>query len=247
GDLPRRFFRDAVHRLHCHGIALMADRQLAIVAGAGGALGPALADKLVGAGYYAAGIARGKIDSRFDESHSTDLTDVLAVGKVYDDLVSRHGPPSVLIYNAHKFLIETIEDTSVAEFEAVWRTDVLGAFVAIKHLLPSMLGQGGTILFSGATASVRGSAKFAAFASAKFALRGLSQSLAREYGARGIHVAHVIIDGLVDGGHAQKLFEKPSEDCLAPEAVAEEYLRIISQTRNAWSHEIDLRPHTGKF
>jgi NAD(P)-dependent dehydrogenase (short-subunit alcohol dehydrogenase family) len=153
-----------------------------------------------------------------------------------------------VIYNAHKFLVKPFADTCVADFETVWRTDVLGAVATAKSLLPSMLENGGgTMILSGATASRRGSIGFSAFASAKFALRGLAQSLAREYGPLGIHVAHVIIDGIIRGGHAQQLYNIPDETCIDPSALAAAYLSLIAQPRSAWSQEIDIRPHNAAF
>lgn len=220
---------------------------LAIIAGAGGALGPALASALGKAGYDTVGVARNNPGGAFKEFVQADLSAPQDVESAFSSILSRHGAPAVLIYNAHKFLIETFEDTSIEQFEAVWRTDTLGAFAAVKTVLPAMLEGGGTILFSGATASTRGSAKFAAFASAKFALRGLAQSLAREYGPKGIHVAHVIIDGLIDGGHAQQLFGVPAADCIPADALARQYLDLIRQPSGAWTHEIDIRPSGGKF
>jgi NAD(P)-dependent dehydrogenase (short-subunit alcohol dehydrogenase family) len=225
----------------------MTSNKLAVVAGAGGALGPALAMALGNAGYRTIGLSRNDPGEGFDDFVPADLADPQAAESVFSSILSRHGAPSVLIYNAHRFLIETFENTTLDDFETVWRTDTLGAFVAAKTLLPSMLEEGGTILFSGATASTRGSARFSAFASAKFALRGLAQSLAREYGARGIHVAHIVIDGLIDGGHAQQLFDVPPADCISPEALAREYLNLIQQPQSVWSHEIDIRPFNGKF
>ena len=111
-----------------------------------------------------------------------------------------------------------------------------------------MLEQGnGSILFTGATASIRAGGNFAAFASAKFALRGLAQSLAREFDPQGIHVAHVIIDGLIWGQPAKHLHKAQEGDCLKPEAIAEVYLNIIEQDSSAWTHELDLRPHSESF
>ncbi|CTQ54347.1 putative oxidoreductase [Roseibium album] len=225
----------------------MTSSKLAVVAGAGGALGPALGIALGNAGFRTVGISRELPPKGFDDHVSADLADTRAAENAFSTILSRHGTPSVLIYNAHRFLIETFENTSPDDFEAVWRTDTLGAFVAAKTLLPSMLEEGGTVLFSGATASTRGSARFSAFASAKFALRGLAQSLAREYGPQGIHVAHIVIDGLIDGGYAQQLYDVPSADCISPEALAREYLNLIQQPRSVWSHEIDIRPFNGKF
>jgi NAD(P)-dependent dehydrogenase (short-subunit alcohol dehydrogenase family) len=100
---------------------------------------------------------------------------------------------------------------------------------------------GGTIIFSGATGSTRGGAEFAAFASPKFALRGLAQAMARELGAKNIHVAHVLLDGMI----AQE--EASSEGLFQPAAIAEAYYQLHRQTRSAWAHELDLRPYNEKF
>jgi NAD(P)-dependent dehydrogenase (short-subunit alcohol dehydrogenase family) len=110
-----------------------------------------------------------------------------------------------------------------------------------------MLASGGTVVFSGATASLRGGPRFAAFASSKFALRGLAQSLAREYGPQGIHVAHVIIDGLIWGPAARDQHKAQKAGCLSPDAIAETIMSLIAQPRQAWTHEIDLRPATETF
>lgn len=226
----------------------MSAKPLAVIAGAGGALGPALVSALDRAGYQVAAIARSPGESGAATWFRADLADAGEAGKAYDRILAGDTAPAVLIYNAHRFVIESFEETSAECFETVWRTDTLGAFLAAKRVLPVMLnGGGGTVIFSGATASIRGSARFAAFASAKFALRGLAQCLAREYGGRGLHVAHVVIDGLIDGGHAQTRFGVAPEDCIAAEAVAATYLNLIAQPASAWTHELDVRPCNGKF
>ncbi len=221
---------------------------LAIIAGAGGAMGASLINVLAGAGYDVAAIARNAGPDGPATWYTADLANVDEASETYDQILGRQGAPSVLIYNAHRFLIEPFDRISIEDFEDVWRTDTLGAVIAARSLLPGMQKRGaGTILFSGATASIRGSARFSAFASAKFALRGFAQSLAREFGPQGIHVAHIVIDGLIDGGHAQKLFYTPPEDCIAPLALANAYLALINQPDSAWTHELDIRPLNGKF
>ena len=223
-------------------------KPLAVVAGAGGAFGPALLSGLGKAGYQVAAIARNPAPSNTAIWYKADLSVPEEATECYRQTLEQLGAPSVLIYNAHRFLIKPFEETSVQEFEDVWRTDTLGAFVAAQSLLPAMVAHGGgTVIFSGATAAIRGSANFAAFASAKFALRGLSQSLAREYGKIGVHVAHVIIDGIIDGGHAQAKFEVPQENCISPVALSDAYLSLIKQQKSAWTHELDLRPFNGTF
>ena len=118
----------------------------------------------------------------------------------------------------------------------------------LQRVLPNMLlNKSGTILVSGATASIKAGAGFSAFASAKFALRGLTQSLAREFGPQGIHVAHIIIDGLVWGPQAEKIFRKDPEICLKPSAIADSYFHLIQQHHSAWTYELDLRPDIERF
>ena len=107
--------------------------------------------------------------------------------------------------------------------------------------------QAGTIILSGATAARRGGAKFAAFASAKFALRGLAQSLSREFGPRGIHVAHVVIDGLIDEPQSDRRFGPAELARMDPDAVARTYLGLATQHPSVWTHELDLRPFSGRF
>ena len=120
--------------------------------------------------------------------------------------------------------------------------------VTAQAALPSMLSRGGgTIIFTGATASIKASAHFAAFAAAKFALRGLAQSLTREFGPHGVHVVHAIIDGIIWGPQSQQRFNVKRENCLEPEAIAKIYLQLIEQPSCAWTNEFDLRPSVEKF
>ena len=106
---------------------------------------------------------------------------------------------------------------------------------------------GGSFLVSGATASLRGGGRFAAFASAKFALRGLTQSLAREFQPKGIHVAHMILDGILDTNASRKLHNLPTEKMMQTDAVAQTYWDIAHQPKSVWTHELDLRPSTEGF
>jgi NAD(P)-dependent dehydrogenase (short-subunit alcohol dehydrogenase family) len=107
--------------------------------------------------------------------------------------------------------------------------------------------QRGTITFTGATTSVRGGARFGAFAASKFALRGLAQSLAREYGPKGIHVTHVIIDGIIDTARIQVMMGTDPGRRLRADAIAETYIQLVAQERSAWTQELDLRPHVEPF
>jgi len=170
------------------------------------------------------------------------------------------GPVEILIAHASGSIGEGLLESTPDQFEQSWRTAVFGAFLCAREAVPDMLklatgrvrptgGRGvGAIIFTGATSSVRGRGGAVAFSSAKFAVRGLAQSLAVELWPRGIHVAHVILDGVIDTPKVRKIY-KPSdkEPLLEPEAIANSYWNLIQQERSAWSLEIDLRPHTEAF
>ena len=138
-------------------------------------------------------------------------------------------------------------------FEEHWRAHALGAFLMAQAALPGMLErQAGTLIFTGATASLRGRANFASFAAAKAALRMTAQSLAREFGPKGIHVAHVIVDGVIDGDRARGFIADADErfgpdGMLNPDRIAEAYLMLHRQQRSAWTQELDLRPWSESF
>jgi NAD(P)-dependent dehydrogenase (short-subunit alcohol dehydrogenase family) len=157
-----------------------------------------------------------------------------------------------VVYNAGAFVRKGVLDTSAEEFERCWRVGCLGGFLVGREAARAMLTRNaehkGTIIFTGATASLRGGALFQNLAVGKFGLRALAQSMARELQPQGIHVAHVVIDGQIEGerpgyGAAQR----GKDAVLAPAAIAETYYQLHLQPRSAWSHEVDLRPYVEKF
>lgn len=213
--------------------------RLALIAGAGGALGQALCAEFAAAGYRVAPLRRGS-DNALRDAETTRR----AVARIVDE----QGPPQVLVCNAAHLRIAPFAELQPADFEAAWHAAVGTALGCVQAVLPGMLQQGrGALLFSGATASLRGGARFAAFASAKFALRGLVQSLAREFQPQGLHVAHVLIDGLLRGSASAQRFNAADERTLDPAAVARSYRWLAEQERSAWTHEIDLRPFSENF
>ena len=228
---------------------------IALVSGAGPGLGAALCSKLLEAGYTVAGLARSEsfVGPALPASggfhyHACDITDAGAVGRTVARIREELGEISVFIHNAGQLLIKPFHETSPEEFEGIWRVNCLGAMIGARAVVPGMLkAGGGAILLTGATASIRGGAGFAAFASSKFALRGLAQSLARAYGKEGIHVAHVVIDGMIWGAQARDRFGAARDTCLDPEAIADAYIGLIGQDRSCWSQEIDLRPSAEEF
>ena len=153
----------------------------------------------------------------------------------------------VLIHNAQLLTIKPFADISTEEFEQVWRVACLGAMASAQAVLPHMAARRqGTVIFSGATAGLRGGANFSAFASAKFALRGLAQALAREFGPNGVHIAHVVIDGLIEGPQTDLRFG-PAAGRIDSKSVAQAYLDLAAQNPSAWTQEMDLRPFAEKF
>jgi NAD(P)-dependent dehydrogenase (short-subunit alcohol dehydrogenase family) len=154
------------------------------------------------------------------------------------------GSIRLLLHNASSSAGDGLLETTVENFESSWRIATLGAFVCAQEIAPEMIGAGeGTMIFTGATSSVRGGG-WLAFSSAKLALRGLAQSLARELWPRDVHVAHVVVDGIIGPAGAAGSADEPKLD---PDRMAEAYWHLANQHRTAWTLELDLRPNGEKF
>ena len=177
-----------------------------------------------------------------------DATEQADVERVFE-AASKLGPPEVAIFNAGAFIRGSIVDTEPAEFVRCWRVGCFAGFLVGQAAARRMIPHGrGTILFTGATASLRGGASFVNLASPKFGLRAVAQSMARELGPKNIHVAHVIIDGQIRSErYAHLEGERGPDSLLDPDAIAAQYLALHRQHRSAWTHEIDLRPWSEKF
>ncbi|TMJ70672.1 MAG: SDR family NAD(P)-dependent oxidoreductase, partial [Alphaproteobacteria bacterium] len=165
------------------------------------------------------------------------------------DTIEREvGAIEVAAFNIGANVRFPIRETTARVYFKVWEMACFAGFLMGREVAKVMVPRGrGTILFTGATASVRGSAGFAAFSGAKHALRALAQSMARELGPQGVHVAHVVIDGAIDTEFIRSNFPeraalKDRDGILSPEAIAEAYWQLHSQHRTAWTHEMDLRP-----
>ena len=233
------------------------NQRTAVVAGLGEGLGAELCRQLVGSGYRVAGLARGPeagetLLKGLGRAHflplCCDLTDASQVDAALTEVENRFGAPGLYTHNAGRFLGGACQDTQPEEYEALWRTTCLAAVHGIQRVLPDMLELGrGTLLMIGATASVKAGANFSAFGAAKFALRGLAQSLARELGPQGIHVIHLVIDGVLWGERARDQFGMSEAQCLEPASVARTCLNLVEQERSAWTHELDIRPHVETF
>ena len=177
-----------------------------------------------------------------------DLTQATSVDSAITEVEKQLGNVEVYIHNAAFLLHKAFVETSKTEFIDSWKVTCLSAIHGIQRVIPNMLKvKQGTILVSGATASIKAGGEFSAFASAKFALRGLTQSLSREFHPQGIHIAHVILDGAIWGWQAEHKFKRAEKECLQPSSISDAYLFLIKQHHSAWTHELDLRPDMEKF
>lgn len=175
------------------------------------------------------------------------------VAALVEKIEAEVGPIEVLVFNIGANVPASILDETARKYFKVWEMACFAGFLCAREVALRMVERGvGTILFTGATASMRGSAHFAAFAGAKHALRALAQSMARELGPRGIHVAHVVVDGAIDTAFIRDNFPeryalKDQDGILNPEHIADQYWMLHRQPRDAWTHELDLRPWMEKF
>jgi len=225
-----------------------------LVAGVGPGLGIALARRFARDGYRVAMLARSRERLAALAAQAPDrlvpmpcdVTDPAQVSAAFEETEKRLGSLVCAIFNAGAYRRGSILDIAPNDFEHCWRVGAFAGFLIGQAAAQRMVARGsGTILFTGATASLRGGANFANLASPKFALRALAQSMARELGPRGIHVAHVIIDGQIGGGDDDAARAPDSK--LAPDAIADAYFNLHCQHRSAWSQELDLRPSVERF
>jgi NAD(P)-dependent dehydrogenase (short-subunit alcohol dehydrogenase family) len=231
--------------------------RVAIVAGVGPGLGAALVRKLAQENCRIGMFARSPdfIEKLASELGSlalpvpTDISDSKQVAAGFRKVRERLGAVEILIAHASDSLGEGLVKTTPDEFERSWRVAAFGAVLCAREAVTDMLKRrDGAMIFTGATSSVRGRAGAVAFSSAKFAVRGLTQSLATELWPKGIHVAHVIIDGVIDTRRVRKTYKPSANDpMLQPDAIADAYWHLIQQDRSAWSLEIDLRPNKEAF
>jgi NAD(P)-dependent dehydrogenase (short-subunit alcohol dehydrogenase family) len=234
--------------------------KVAAVLGVGPGLGAAIARRFAGEGFAVALMARREesvaaVREEIEDSGggalgvTTDATDPDSVASSFQRVRAELGDPEVFVYNAGAFQMGGILEVSPAKFDECFRANCAGAFYAAREVLPAMVEAGrGTILLTGATASLRGSARFSALAVGKFGLRALAQSLAREFGPQGIHVSHIIIDGQINTPRIQEMSpEREDHTMLSPGAIAETYWQLHSQDRTTWTLELDLRPAVESF
>jgi NAD(P)-dependent dehydrogenase (short-subunit alcohol dehydrogenase family) len=235
------------------------EKGVAAVIGVGEGLGAALALRFA-AGYKVALIARsaevtGKVADEITFAGGVGLP-IRSDATIESEIVAAHqqikhelGPLDVLIYNAGRRPFGRLLETTPATFEETWRLHTFGAFLWARQVVPEMLARGrGTILITGATAGIRPWPTSAAFAPAKFGVRGLSEVMSRDLHPQGIHVAYVNVDGGIDMPLLRKFRpEAKDEDLLKPSAIADAFWYLAHQDRSAWSHELDVRPFKEKF
>jgi NAD(P)-dependent dehydrogenase (short-subunit alcohol dehydrogenase family) len=225
----------------------------ALIVGAGSGLSASLARAFAKAGMAVALAARSaaKLDDFVKETgakaYNCDAAKRAEVEKLFADLDAANATPDVVVYNASYRTRGPFTELDPVEVAKSIEITAFGAFLvgqaAVKRMLPK--GQG-AILFTGASASVKGYAQSAPFAMGKFALRGLAQSMARELAPQDIHVAHFVIDGGIKSPRRAEPGDKP-DSLLDPDAIAASYLHVLQQPRSAWTQELELRPWMEKF
>jgi NAD(P)-dependent dehydrogenase (short-subunit alcohol dehydrogenase family) len=238
------------------------------VIGAGDATGGAIARRFAREG-YAACVTRRHLDklqpllddikAAGGEAHgfASDARKEEEVIALVEQIESNIGPIEVLVFNIGANAPSSVLEETARKYFKIWEMACFGGFLNAREVAKRMVlregdGHKGTIIFTGATASLRGSANFAAFSGAKHALRALAQSMARELGPRGIHVAHVVVDGAIDTEFIRENFPqryelKDQDGILNPDHIADNYWMLHRQPRDAWTHELDLRPWMEKF
>lgn len=244
----------------------MTEAGLAVVIGVGPerGLGASLAMHFSAHGLhsYIVGRSAEKLDLVAEKIRRTGglATPVVADATIEQDMdrlflgISQHASPlNIAVYNVDSNASAPLLETGSDMFMRLWQQNCFGAFLFGKRTAKVMKNQGsGTLIFTGATASLRARPPFTAFAAAKSGLRALAQGMAREFGPHGVHVAHVIIDGVIDGDRARHQFAdlvttKGESGLLKLDAIAESYWAIHQQPSSAWTHELDLRPYKEPF
>ena len=238
--------------------------KVAIVIGAGDATGGAIARRFAREGLTAVVVRRTaaaleplvatiEADGGRAVAMATDARDEEAMVALFDRVEAEIGPITVAVFNIGANVPSPLLAETARKYRKIWELTALAGFLTGREAARVMLPRDtGTILFTGATASLRGGSGFAAFAGGKHALRALAQSMAREFGPQGIHVAHVVVDGAIDTAFVRDTFPdryaaKSDGGILDPSHIADTYWFLHVQPRDAWTHELDLRPWTEKF
>ena len=232
------------------------DKPVAVVAGVGPGNGAALVRRFADAGYATAMISRHRstlapIESKLADAHGfeCDVGNPASVEKTFARIRSELGEVDVLLYNAGSGVFGDVETITPDQFEQAWRVNAYGSLLCARQVISGMRAKGaGAIIFVGATASRRGGVQTAAFAPAKAAQRSLAESMARKLWPSGIHVALIVIDGVVDIPATRAAMpDKPDDAFVDPAGVAEIAFQLCRQQRRAWSFEVEARPYAEKW
>lgn len=246
----------------------MTTKRVALVIGAGDATGGAIARRFAREGFTVC-VTRRQLDKLQPlleqitgaggaaQGFASDARKEEEVVALIENIESTIGAIEVLVFNIGANAPSSILQETARKYFKIWEMACFGGFLNGREVAKRMVRRAAperqqTIIFTGATASLRGAANFAAFAGAKHALRALAQSMARELGPQGVHVAHVVIDGAIDTEFIRSNFPdryalKAQQGILNPDHIAEQYWQLHCQPRDAWTHELDLRPWIEKF
>ena len=238
-----------------------ATRKVCLIIGAGEGVGGAIARAFAADGFTVCVTRRARNIAQLDglvgdirasggeaQAFGVDARSEEETAALFDRIEAQIGPVEVVVFNIGANVRFGIRETTTRVFTKVWEMACLSGFLAGREAARLMVPRGrGTILFTGATASLRGGAGFSAFAAAKSGLRAVAQSMARELGPQGIHVAHVIVDGAIDGAFSRANLPDiearlERDEILKPDDIARNFVWLHQQPRSAWTHEIDLRP-----
>jgi len=238
--------------------------KVALIIGAGDATGGAIARRFAREGFLTCVTRRTadkltplvekiRTDGGTAHGFASDARKEEDVIALIEKIETTLGPIEVLVFNIGANAPSSILEETARRYFKIWEMACMSGFLNAREVAKRMVTrEQGTIIFTGATASMRGAANFAAFSGAKMALRALAQSMARELGPRGLHVAHVVVDGMIDTEFIQTNFpegyaRKAQDGILNPDHIADQYWMLHCQPRDAWTHELDLRPWMEKF
>ncbi len=223
--------------------------KVCVVVGVGPGNGRAFAERFSKEGYKVALLSRStkyseELASRLGEAraYACDVTDPEAIRTTFEAIKNDLGPVDVLLYNAGSGVFGPIDQIDDAQFELAWRINTLGLLQATRAVMDDMTERGGSILITGATASLRGKPFTTAFASAKAAQKSLAESLARTLWPKGVHVALVIVDGVVDLPRSREGSDKPDDFFIKPDDIAHTMFHLATQPKSAWTFQLEVRP-----
>jgi NAD(P)-dependent dehydrogenase (short-subunit alcohol dehydrogenase family) len=241
-------------------------KKAALIIGAGDDTGGAIARAFAREGFVACVVRRARhidklrelvrsIEAEGNEARAfgIDARNEDEMTALVETIEREVGPISVTVFNIGANVRFSVTETTAQVYRKVWEMAAFAGFLTGREVAKRMVPRGeGTIIFTGATASLRGGVNYSAFAGAKFALRALAQSMARELGPKNIHVAHVVIDGAIDSSFIREMMpdvdaKREAQVILAPDEIARNYVMLHNQQRSAWTHELDLRPWQEKW